>query len=75
MVKTYRIYDDDDNGLITTHNLIRCSKDLKEDVTNQEVHEMIRMGDKSKKGGVIKDDFMELMKELGLWGKGKELLI
>lgn len=36
---------------------------------------MIRMGDKSKKGGVIKDDFMELMKELGLWGKGKELLI
>ena len=33
---------------------------------------MIRMGDKEKVGGVDRDDFMELMKELGLWGKDKD---
>ena len=37
LIKTFRIYDDDDAGLITTTNLIRCSKDLEEGVTNQEV--------------------------------------
>ena len=32
--KVFRIYDDDDAGLITHENLIRCSKDLEEPVTN-----------------------------------------
>ena len=69
--KTFRIYDDDDNGLISAENLIRCGKDLEEPVTSHEVGEMIRMGDKSQNNGVNKDDFMELMRELGLWGKKK----
>ena len=30
------------------------------------------MGDKKKNGGVDKDDFMLLMRELGLWGKDKK---
>lgn len=30
------------------------------------------MGDKQKKGGVDKDDFMALMRELGLIGKNKD---
>lgn len=72
MAKTFRIYDDDDIGLISQQNLIRCSKDLEEPVTSQEVGEMIRMGDKKKNGGVDKDDFMVLMRELGLWGKEKD---
>ena len=72
LAKTFRIYDDDDVGLISTKNLTRCSKDLDEPVTPQEVQEMVRMGDKKKNGGVDKDDFMCLMRELGLWGKDKK---
>ena len=30
--KVFRIFDDDDNGLITGENLIRCSKELEEDL-------------------------------------------
>ena len=30
LAKTFRIYDDDDNGLIDPRNLIRCGKDLEE---------------------------------------------
>ena len=70
--KVFRIYDDDDNGLISNENLMRCSKDLEEPVTHQEVGEMIRMADLDRKGGVDRDDFMNLMKELGLWGKERE---
>lgn len=68
----FRIYDDDDSGLIVPHNLIRCSKDLEEPVTQQEVAEMVKMGDVKKQGGVDHEDFMELMRELGLWGKEKD---
>ena len=72
LVKTFRIYDDDDNGLISAQNLIRCGKDLEEPVTAYEVGEMIRMGDGAGNGGVDKDDFMELMRELGLWGRNQD---
>ena len=58
LAKTFRIYDDDDNGLIAEKNLMRCGMDLEEKVTQQEVHEMIKMGDKGKNGGVNKEDFM-----------------
>ena len=42
---------------------------MEEPVTHHEVNEMVRMGDKSQNGGVNEDDFMLLMRELGLWGK------
>lgn len=65
----FRVYDDDDAGLITATNLTRCSKDLEEPVTTQEIGEMIRMADQNYQGGVDFDDFMHLMKELKLCGK------
>jgi Ca2+-binding EF-hand superfamily protein len=40
----FKIYDDDDNGLITTGNLFRCAGDLGEDVTQEEVEMMLTMG-------------------------------
>ena len=60
----FRIYDDDDNGLITSGNLLRCAGDLGEDVTHEEVDMMISMADKDHKGGVDQEDFISLMKEL-----------
>ena len=35
--KVFRIYDDDDNGLISSDNLLRCAGDLGEDVCKEEV--------------------------------------
>ena len=37
-----------------------------ETVTEQEVDMMIEMADRDKKGGVDLEDFVELMKQLGL---------
>ena len=31
------------------------------------------MGDRSMNGGVDKEDFMELMRELGLWGRKQKI--
>lgn len=41
--KVFRIYDDDDNGLISGENLKRCADDLGEDVNDEEIDEMIAM--------------------------------
>ena len=64
--KVFRIYDDDDNGLISADNLVRCANDLMETVNDVEVSMMIEMADKDKKGGVNLEDFIDLMKQLGL---------
>ena len=54
----FRIYDDDDNGLITSGNLFRCAGDLGETVTQEEVEMMIEMGDKESRGGINHEDFI-----------------
>jgi len=50
---------------------MRCAKDLSEDVTQAEVELMISMGDRRLVGGVNQEDFIYLMKELGLIPKEK----
>ena len=45
MNKVFRMYDDDDNGLISEKNIFRCAKDLDEDVNSDEVHMMMVMAD------------------------------
>ena len=66
MSKVFRIYDDDDNGSISAENLKRCAKDLLEDVTDEEVAQMIKMGDKKGKGEVDHEDYLALMRHVGL---------
>mgnify|MGYP002396033345 CR=1 FL=1 len=52
MAKVFRIYDDDDNQFITADNLMRCAKDLREVVTEEEVKMMIKMADRKNQDGV-----------------------
>lgn len=65
MRKVFRVYDDDDNGLISHKNLQRCAEDLGEDVTNEEIKNMIQMGE-TKKDYVDIESFIKIMKEVGL---------
>ena len=37
IVKVFRVYDDDDNGLISVKNVGRCARDLDEDLTIEEM--------------------------------------
>ena len=66
LAKVFRIYDDDDNLFITAENIMSCAKDLREEVTEEEVKMMIKMADRKDQGGVDQDDFLHLMREMGL---------
>jgi centrin-3 len=65
----FRIYDDDDTGLVSAKNLKRCAQDLGEEVNTDEIKMMLEMGDKDKKGGLNLKDFITIMKEVGLISK------
>ena len=51
--------------------MLRCAGDLGEDVTDEEVNMMVDMVDKTEKGGVDLEDFIGLMRELGLINQKK----
>jgi Ca2+-binding EF-hand superfamily protein len=51
---------------------LRCAGDLGEDVGRDEVQKMIEMGDSHNNGGVDLEDFIVLMKNLGLIPKEKK---
>lgn len=65
----FRIYDDNDKGEVTKENLKKCADELKHDVgevTDEQIDQMIAMADRDKKGYVDVEDFIQLMKEVGL---------
>lgn len=68
MRKVFRCYDNDDDGNINSVNLWQCAEvlDMMEQVNEINIQKMIEIGDRKKKGYVDQEDFMILMKELGL---------
>lgn len=64
--KVFRIYDDNDNGLIQTNNLARCAEELLEEVTESELDMMVKMADMEDKDGLNIEEFINMMRALGL---------
>ena len=67
MVKAFRLFDDDETGRISFKNLKRVSKDLGENLTDEELQEMIDEADREGTGEVSLDDFMRIMKKTNLF--------
>ena len=59
--------------MVSARNLTRCANDLGEEVKPDEIKQMLEMGDKNKKGGLNLDDFINIMKEVGLISKNLEI--
>ena len=55
-------YDDDKNGLLDKHELMRLFEDLKAPQTFKSINEMIQRVDKDKDGAVNVSEFIELFK-------------
>lgn len=67
MIKAFRLFDDDETGRITFKNLKRVAKDLGENMTDEELQEMIDEADREGTGEVSIDDFMKIMKKTNLF--------
>merc|ERR1712070_781298 len=67
MMKAFRLFDDDDTGKISFKNLKRVAKELGENMTDDEIAEMIEEADRDGDGEIGEEEFMRIMRETNLF--------
>ncbi|CAB3384652.1 Hypothetical predicted protein [Cloeon dipterum] len=67
ILKAFRLFDDENTGHISFDNLKRVAKELGENVTDEELQEMIDEADNDKDGKVSQDEFLKIMKKTCLY--------
>ena len=67
MMKAFRLFDDDESGKISFKNLKRVAKELGENMTDEEIAEMIEEADRDGDGEIGEDEFMRIMRKTNLF--------
>ena len=67
MLKAFRLFDDDESGKISFKNLKRVAKELGENMTDEEIQEMIDEADRDGDGEISEEEFMRIMKKTNLF--------
>ena len=67
MTKAFRLFDDDETGKISFKNLKRVAKELGENMTDEEIQEMIDEADRDGDGEISEEEFMRIMKKTNLF--------
>ncbi|KAM9795163.1 uncharacterized protein cetn4 [Neosynchiropus ocellatus] len=67
ILKAFRLFDDDGTGKISFKNLKRVAKELGENLTDEELQEMIDEADRDGDGEVNEQEFLRIMKKTNLY--------
>eukprot|EP00768_Dysnectes_brevis_P006467 gnl/Dysnectes_brevis/510_a566_4584.p1 GENE.gnl/Dysnectes_brevis/510_a566_4584~~gnl/Dysnectes_brevis/510_a566_4584.p1 ORF type:complete len:175 (+),score=40.98 gnl/Dysnectes_brevis/510_a566_4584:28-525(+) len=67
ILKAFRLFDEDDTGKISFRNLKRVAKELGENLTDEELHEMIDEADRDGDGEISQEDFLRIMRRTSLY--------
>ena len=67
MLKAFRLFDDDESGKISFRNLKRVAKELVENMTDDEINEMIEEADRDGDGEISEEEFMRIMRKTNLF--------
>ncbi len=57
IMKAFKLFDDDNTGFITLKNLKRVAKELGENLTDEELQEMIDEADRNGDGQIDEEEF------------------
>lgn len=68
IMKAFKLFDDDNTGVITLKNLKRVAKELGENLTDEELQEMIDEADRNGDGVIDEEEFHRIMKKTSLFG-------
>ena len=63
--KIFKLFDDDETGKISFRNLKRVAQELGENLTDQEIYEMIEEADRDGDGLISPDEFYRVMRRRG----------
>ena len=64
-MKVFALFDDDQTGAISFRNLKRVANELGENLTDEELQEMIDEADRDGDGMINEDEFFRVMKKRG----------
>ena len=67
VLKAFALFDDDGTGKISYKNLKRVAKELGENLTDEELQEMIDEADRDGDGEINQDEFLRIMKKSNLF--------
>jgi centrin-1 len=67
MIKAFRLFDDDETGKISFRNLKRVAMELGENITDEELQEMIDEADRDGDGEVSQEEFIRIMEKTNLF--------
>lgn len=67
IMKAFKLFDDDETGKISFKNLKRVAKELGENLTDEELQEMIDEADYDGDGEISQDEFLRIMKKTSLY--------
>ncbi|MBZ3887161.1 Centrin-1 [Sciurus carolinensis] len=67
ILKAFRLFDDDETGKISFKNLKRVAAELGENLTDEELQEMIDEADRDGDGEVNEEEFLKIMKKTNLY--------
>ena len=67
IMKAFRLFDDDETGKISFKNLKRVAKELGENMTDEELQEMIDEADRDGDGEINEEEFLRIMKKTSLY--------
>ncbi|XP_075260491.1 uncharacterized protein LOC142352034 [Convolutriloba macropyga] len=67
ILKAFRLFDDDNTGKISFKNLKRVAKELGEELTDEELQEMIDEADRDNDGEISEAEFLRIMKKTSLY--------
>lgn len=67
VLKAFRLFDDDETGKISFNNLRRVANELGENMTDEELQEMIDEADRDGDGEVSQEEFLRIMMKTNLF--------
>uniref|UniRef100_A0A183TLL2 Centrin-2 n=1 Tax=Schistocephalus solidus TaxID=70667 RepID=A0A183TLL2_SCHSO len=67
VLKAFHLFDDDETGKISFKNLKRVAKELGENLTDEELQEMIDEADRDGDGEVNEEEFLRIMKKTNMY--------
>ncbi|KAK6642305.1 Centrin-1 [Polyplax serrata] len=67
ILKAFRLFDEDNTGKISFRNIKKVAKDLGENLTDEELQEMIDEADRDGDGEINQEEFFRIMKKTSLY--------
>jgi len=67
ILKAFRLFDEDDTGKISFKNLKKVAKELGENLSDEEIQEMIDEADRDGDGEINEEEFLRIMRRTSLY--------